>query len=266
MPTPRRDKRPQHSSWEPVEKWYNGIVGKEGHHYHQQIVIPGVLKLLDFKRKENESLLDLACGQGVLARSIPKEVGYCGVDISQGLIAHAKEYDSSAHHEFLVADITKPLALKKKEFSHASIVLALQNVEKPEAVFKNAFRYLVPGGKFAMVLNHPCFRIPRQSSWKVDPDQKLQYRRVDRYMSPQSIPIQTNPGKGKESSTTLSYHYSLSAYSQWLYQEGFCILKMEEWCSDKVSTGGAAKMENRAREEFPLFLAILAQKPKIEKF
>jgi len=35
---------------------------------------------------------------------------------------------------------------------------------------------------------------------------------------------------------------------------------MEEWISDKKSTGAKARMENRSREEFPLFLALLAQK------
>ena len=34
----------------------------------------------------------------------------------------------------------------------------------------------------------------------------------------------------------------------------------EEWISDKRSMGKRAGMENRAREEFPLFLAILAKK------
>jgi hypothetical protein len=35
---------------------------------------------------------------------------------------------------------------------------------------------------------------------------------------------------------------------------------MEEWTSDKVSVGKAAKGENRARAEFPLFMAIRAVK------
>jgi hypothetical protein len=35
---------------------------------------------------------------------------------------------------------------------------------------------------------------------------------------------------------------------------------MEEWCSDKKSEGAAARMEDRARKEFPLFLTILASK------
>src|SRR5262249_49920639 len=110
------------------------------------------------------------------------------------------------------------------------------------------------------VLNHPCFRIPRQSSWQVDSEKKIQYRRLDRYLSPMQIPINAHPSKGERSATTLSFHHPLSAYSQWLRDAGFVISCMEEWCSDKVSTGSAAKMENRSRAEFPLFLTLLSQK------
>jgi len=41
------------------------------------------------------------------------------------------------------------------------------------------------------------------------------------------------------------------------------ISDLEEWTSDKVSAGKSARAENRARSEFPLFLAIKAVKIKI---
>jgi hypothetical protein len=110
------------------------------------------------------------------------------------------------------------------------------------------------------VLNHPCFRIPRQSSWGVDLEKKIQYRRIDRYFSSMKIPIQSHPSKGAQSSHTSSFHHSLSRYVQWLKQTGFVIETMDEWCSDKKSTGKHAKMEDTSRAEFPLFLAIVAKK------
>ncbi|MFS8563077.1 MAG: hypothetical protein LVR00_01585 [Rhabdochlamydiaceae bacterium] len=125
---------------------------------------------------------------------------------------------------------------------------------------KNAHLLLKPQGKLLIVLNHPCFRIPRQSSWGVDEPKKLQYRRIDRYLSPLKIPIQTHPGKQHDSQETWSFHHPLSDYTRWLQEAGFTIEIIEEWISDKTSTGGHAKMENRSRAEFPLFLAILACK------
>lgn len=248
------------TSWQNVGKWYNEAVGETGHYYHQAIIIPNVLKLLNFSENESASLLDLACGQGVLSRYLPQHISYVGVDAAAPLIAAAKRYRHPPSHQFLTADITQKLSLKHDPFSYATIILALQNIEDPLAIFKNAYDYLQPRAPFIIVLNHPCFRIPRQSSWKVDEEHKIQYRRIDRYMSAMQIPIQAHPSKGQHSTQTLSFHYPLSDYSRWLKEAGFTIELIEEWCSDKVSEGRAAKMENRSRKEIPLFMAILAHK------
>ena len=41
---------------------------------------------------------------------------------------------------------------------------------------------------------------------------------------------------------------------------GFAVLEIEEWVSDKKSTGAKGKMENRARAEIPLFMTLICQK------
>ncbi len=246
------------TSWESVTNWYDKTVGKEGHYYHQQVIIPKLLELIDLKDKPH--LLDLACGQGILARQLPKKAAYTGVDISASLIQAAKKYDSLPNHRYIVHDATEPLPFEPATFTHAVIILALQNIAEPRKAIENAYRLLKPKGKFIIILNHPCFRIPRQSGWEIDEGKKLQYRRVDRYMSELKIPIQTHPSKGEKSSQTLSFHRPLSFYSKALCEAGFSIRLIDEWCSDKVSTGKAAKMENRAREEIPLFLCLVAEK------
>jgi ubiquinone/menaquinone biosynthesis C-methylase UbiE len=246
------------SSWQDAGKWYDEIVGKEGHYYHQTLIIPQTLKLLNFST--SSSLLDLACGQGVLSRHIPSAVSYLGIDASSHLITSAKRLNRNPLHRFLQADVTQKLNIPDQTFSHATLILALQNIESPFLVFKNASQALQPDGTFLMIINHPCFRIPRQSSWRVDSENKIQYRRIDRYMSPMKIPIQTHPSQGQASTQTWSFHYSLRDYSHWLKEAGFMIELIDEWCSNKISQGGAAKMENRGRSEIPLFMAILARK------
>lgn len=247
----------RNSSWEPVEGWYDKIVGEKGHYYHQKIVLPGVLKLLNLS--PTASLLDLACGQGILARHLPPKVRYVGVDASASLIRAAGQHASKETQRFLVGDVTSPLSLEPQTFTHATLILALQNIADPLLVFKNAKQHLVPGGRFVIVLNHPCFRIPRQSSWQIDEAKKIQYRRIDRYLSPMEIPIQAHPSQKEKSAATLTFHHPLSSYSRWLKEAGFSIELIEEWCSDKTSYGKTAKMENRARDEIPLFLALVAK-------
>lgn len=246
------------SSWESVGNWYDKIVGDAGHYYHQQIILPGVLRLLNFNKTKPARVLDLACGQGILSRKLPKETTYVGVDASPTLIKAAAKYTSSKKHTFITQDVTKSLDLPK-DFTHAAIILALQNIANPLAVFQNFNLHLVKNGKLVIVLNHPCFRIPRQSSWQIDEKKKTQYRRIDRYYTPLEIPIQAHPSQ-KDSTATMTFHHPLSSYTLWLKEAGFVIEHMEEWLSDKMSTGKNAKMENRARKEFPLFLTLVAQK------
>jgi len=243
------------TSWQKVHSWYDEIVGDRGHYYHKAIILPKTLLLLNLQK--DSSLLDIACGQGVLARTIPPGTQYVGIDSSKNLIKVAAA-SKRAGQEFFVADATQPLPLQKRLFTHATIILALQNIKEPKAALCHARQHLVKGGRLVIVINHPCFRIPRQSHWGVDDKTKTQYRRMDVYMSPQTIPIDTHPGKNEKDDATLSFHYPLSTYCNWLREAGFCLDTIDEWCSDKTSTGANARMENRARKEFPLFLAISA--------
>jgi SAM-dependent methyltransferase len=241
-------------NWDSSEPWYTSCVGEKGHYYHQAVVLPNALRLLG----KYSSLLDLGCGQGVLARHLPEKVEYVGIDLSKELIASAKKM--SKQSQFFVGDASNKLPVEKRDFERAVFILSLQNMEKGEEAIQNAGYHLKKGGKLLIVMNHPCYRIPRQSGWEIDEKMKLQFRRVNTYMSAQEIPIQTNPGRGGHSETTFSYHNPLSTYSNWLQRAKFVISAIEEWCSDKKSEGAKAKMEDRARKEFPLFLAILATK------
>ncbi|KKR34234.1 MAG: hypothetical protein UT63_C0004G0021 [Candidatus Gottesmanbacteria bacterium GW2011_GWC2_39_8] len=249
--------RGRNTSWQKVAPWYNKLVRDEGHFFHQHLVIPRSLALLALKK--GDSLLDLGSGQGVLARSIQREVYYQGLDISPALISYAANSDRNPLHHFTVSDVTKPLVIEKKDFSHAAFILSLQNIEFPDQAISSVGNHLKPGGKLLIVLNHPMFRIPRQTSWGIDEAKKTQYRKVEIYNSALKIPINMHPGQ-RDSPVTWSFHFPLSSYSQWLYESGFIIEKIEEWSSGKSSVGRAAKMENRSRNEIPLFMAILVRK------
>jgi SAM-dependent methyltransferase len=180
-----------------------------------------------------------------LAKSLPNSIKYTGVDLAENLIRSARNEDKNRLHKYYINDITKPLSLSEK-IDRAVIILALQNVKDPNAVIRNASQSLMANGYFLVVLNHPMFRIPRQSSWGFDEQRKIQYRRVDKYMSPMDIPVKMNPSQWN-SEETMSYHHSLHDYSKMLKDNGFVIELIEEWTSDKESQGKAKKMEDRAR-------------------
>jgi SAM-dependent methyltransferase len=244
------------TSWEKDSSWYKEKTTGSGLYFHEHVVIPGAKKLLALPKDAN--VLDLGCGTGVLGRSIPKDISYLGIDVAPSLVEQAQREDRSPKHTHMTADVTRPLSIESN-FTHATLILSLQNMKDPFSVLKNAAAHLSPNGILVIILNHPCFRIPRQSSWGIDETNKVQYRRINRYLSPLEIPITMHPGK-QNSTVTWSYHHPLGDYTAMLKTNGFVIDTLEEWSSDKRSTGSAAKMENRTRKEIPLFLALRAFK------
>lgn len=249
----------KNSSWEEASKWYDTAVGEKGLYYHTKIIFPALLRLLNFSQNSKSSLLDLACGQGVLARHLPSTVSYLGIDGSPSLIRSAQMREKGENRNFITADLSQPLLLKNRSFTHAVILLALQNIAQPQVVLQSAAHHLQKGGTLLLVLNHPCFRIPRQSSWIYDEGKKMECRKIDRYMTPLSIPIQTRPG-ASPAEAVVSFHYPLSSLFQWLHEAGFSVTGLEEWCSDKESQGARRGAENRARKEFPLFLTLRCER------
>ena len=250
----------KNTSWSPVAKWYTGIVGDSGHYFHEHVILPGVKRLQEIKA--GESILDVGCGQGVFARTLAHNVDYTGIDYSKDLIQEAKKLTKNAKQVYYVADATKGLPVPESSFDHAVCILALQNMKDGEQAIHNIGSSLKEGGDFVLVINHPSFRIPRQSSWGKDETQKLEYRRVNRYLSPLEIPINAHPGLS-DSALTWTYHAPLEYYVKAMKKAGLMISDLEEWTSDKMSVGKAARAENRARSEFPLFLAIKAVKQSI---
>ncbi len=247
----------KNTSWSPVAKWYSGIVGEGGHYFHEHVILPNLKSLLD--PKGGDSVLDIGCGQGVYARTLPHNVDYTGIDVSKELILEAKKLTKNAKQIYFVADATKGIPVPANTFDHAVCILAIQNMKDGKSTIQNVGQSLKEKGDFVLVINHPSFRIPRQSSWGKDEAQKLEYRRVNRYLSPLEIPINAHPGLA-DSPLTWTYHEPLQYYVKALKDAGMVITDLEEWTSDKVSTGKAAKSENRARSEFPMFLAIKAVK------
>jgi SAM-dependent methyltransferase len=205
--------------------------------------------------------LDVACGEGSFAQLISKQGGgVVGIDASPTLVRQA-QMKHVRNAEFFVSDAsrgTKEIA--SMTFDGAAIVLALQNIENMEGVFATVSKLLKKNAPFVIVLNHPAFRVPRQSSWGFEDSRKMMYRRIDSYLEEKSIPMQMHPGDAPDV-RTMSFHRPLSSYVSALSKAGFLVDEMEEWISHKESTSGPrARAENRIRKEIPMFLAIRARK------
>lgn len=247
------------TSWEGVAKWYGKHLEKEDT-FQKAVVFPGAERLLS--AAPGKRYLDIACGEGAFSRELARKPGVrvAGFDASPSLVARAKKLAPNGV-EYLVAD-AKAFASKypAASFDGAVCILAIQNIDEPGPVFRDAAKVLKSGAKLVLVMNHPAFRQPRQSGWGWDEARKLQYRRVDKYLGIYDVPIQAHPGSAPDV-VTHSYHRPLQAYVKALAAAGFLVADLEEWGSHRVSDSGPkARAENAARNEIPMFLAIVASK------
>lgn len=244
------------TSWGKVANWYDSLVQNDGS-YQKTLILPNLIRLVEAKK--GDVIVDLACGQGFFAREFAKlGAKVIGVDVSSELITLAKKQDNSV--KYYVSGAHKLSFLQNSSINKVLIVLSLQNIENAHEVIKEVGRILKPNGKLFIALNHPAFRIPKASAWGWDEGRKIQFRKLDSYMSESKESIQMHPGD-KPWQKTISFHRPLQFYFKALNKNGFLVSKLEEWNSNKVSESGPKKeAEDRARHEFPLFLFLEAVK------
>lgn len=242
------------TSWGEVATWYDKHLNSADT-YHEKVILPNLLRLVE--PKKGEVILDLACGQGYFTRALNvKGVKMTGVDISKELIQIAEQESTGITYHVAPAD--KLTMIEDKSVDKVVIVLAIQNIQHVDNVLHEVARILKPEGAFHITMNHPAFRIPKQSSWNYDDNTGVQYRRVDQYLSESKSEIEMHPGM-KDSPKTISFHRSLQYYVKALSKAGFAIDRFEEWISHKDSDSGPrARAENKARKEIPLFLYVRA--------
>ena len=244
------------TSWGKVSEWYDNLLKEEGT-YQKEVILPNLLRLLDIN---GEIILDLACGQGFFAREFYKKgARVIGADISKELITLARK-NSPQNIRFAVAPANNLDFLPAKSVDKITVIMSIQNIEDVSGVFKECHRVLKLNGKLFIVMSHPAFRVPKKSSWGYDEKNKIQYRRVDSYLSQSKVKIQMHPG-ANPSDYTISFHRSLQFYFKLLRKNNFCVSRLEEWNSNKKSQPGfRAVAENISRKEIPLFIFMEAVK------
>ena len=246
------------TSWGKVADWYDKMLEEKNNTYQKNVILPNILRLMDVK--EYESVLDLACGTGFFTREFfKKSKKVFGIDISSELVEIARK-NSPEKIEYFVSSADNFNFIKNNTIDKIAIILAIQNIENILEVFNECNRVLKNNGKLFLVMNHPAFRIPKKSSWGFDDKNRIQYRRMDEYMSESKNKIEMHPGKN-ENEDTISFHRPLQVYFKTLKKNGFCVSGLEEWISDKKSQSGPRAIEeDKARKEFPLFLFVEAIK------
>lgn len=250
------DETKRSTSWGGVANWYKGMVEAEGS-FQQEVILPNLLRLMDLKK--GQSVLDIACGNGFFGNAF-YELGatVTGTDVSPELIELARK-NSPKPITFKVTPAAEQKMITNGSIDKVTIIEAIQNIEQAEQTLVEVARVLKPGGKVYIVMNHPAFRIPQGSQWGWS-GREIQFRRVEKYLTPFEVDIKMHPGDNPDD-LTKSFHRPMQFYVQALSRAGLAVTNMEEWVSNKHSDSGPrANAENVARQEIPLFLFLEATK------
>ncbi len=115
-------------------------------------------------------LLDLGCGTGRLGRHFgPKGYEYLGVDLSEKMLAVAEAQKLSERERFANANLVE-LPVVFRDFDYAACLFSTLGMIRGEAnrdaVLRNVFRSLCPGGRFVLHVHNRYFHGVGLRGWR----------------------------------------------------------------------------------------------------
>ncbi len=147
--------------WNRKAEFWDGLHGDYGNAFHRRLVEPSVLRLLALK--PGESVLDIGCGNGALARRLAGlGARVAALDFSAEMLrrAKARENEESATIEYRLVDATDEaalLALGENRFDAITCAMTLMDMPTINPLFRAAARLLRAQGRFVFATQHPAF-------------------------------------------------------------------------------------------------------------
>ncbi|HTL56546.1 MAG TPA: class I SAM-dependent methyltransferase [Candidatus Limnocylindrales bacterium] len=135
------------------QEWESGRVQGDCYHRDYGPIHDAIVELIP----EGSSVLDIACGAGVLCRKIKKSrpaAQVMGVDFSEFMIARNRERDEPLGIDYRCVDIRSALSGIGGQFDVVAMCEILEHLDEPERVVRTALDLLKPGGLFVLSCPH----------------------------------------------------------------------------------------------------------------
>ena len=168
-------------------------------------------------------VVDLGCGYGWFSRWAREQGAeqVLGLDVSQKMLARAKEMTSSSAITYAIADLEK-LELPDAAFDLAYSSLAFHYIVDLKGLFARIHQALVPGGRLVFSIEHPIFMAPRQPGWLIDEQGRKSWP-VDSYQL-QGPRVTNWLAEG-----VIKQHRTVGTLLTLLIQAGFTLTHVDEW-------------------------------------
>jgi ubiquinone/menaquinone biosynthesis C-methylase UbiE len=215
-------------SWDKAAEEFAAFFADGTEFYHKHIINPSVMALLG--DIEGKTILDLACGEGHVARALAeatgKNVTVLGVDASESMIRIAREKSQEYRDclAFRQVDACDLAGIEDDSFDVAICNMALMDIRNYRQAISEVSRTLRAKGVFVFSILHPCFFTPR-SDWLKDGDGNIIGWKVDGYHLNQAWKWTV---KSRMTAQTYHFHRTLEDYVSVLRECGFVTTDVRE--------------------------------------
>ncbi|MCG3226135.1 MAG: class I SAM-dependent methyltransferase [Candidatus Heimdallarchaeota archaeon] len=252
------------SSWDAIAPTWAPIAreGKEYHHTH--IILPEVYRLLDAQK--NEIILDVACGEGTVARHLTKSgAKVTGIDISK-MLDYGIEIEKKEKLGINFMNLSAEKICDKFEsasFDKVVCNMALMDIEDYKITIKNISYVLKENGIFVFSITHPAFAWPTCTSFRIPSGSQRNEDRVRivlNYFDERPTLIAYGNSAYRNDTPLLQFPKPISSYLNELVKNNLVLREMSE---PRASEEIVKKFPRKAymdEEEFPDFLIVKAVK------
>jgi len=244
--------------WATLADWFDANQGDDGDLWHRTLIFPGILKVIG--PVKGRDILDVGCGNGSLVRILARMGNrVMGVDGSPRIIelAKAREEASPLGAVYLASDAANLSMFEANSFDLVTTCMALMDMPDAAGAIKEMGRVVKRTGRCVMLFSHPCFDIPKASSWLSEwgfGHEPVISLRLARYREVFSEWLRWSMQEDYE---MLAYHRPLSWYFRAIRDAGLAVTMLDEPEPTKEfleQSGSAA-----AIEKFPVHCVIEAR-------
>jgi SAM-dependent methyltransferase len=221
--------------WNTKAAFWDERMGADGNAFQRLLVGPATERLLALRA--GELVLDVACGNGVMARRLAAggaRVVAC--DFSEVFVERARARTAPELRErieYAVVDATDEaqlLALGEERFDAVVCNMAFMDLATLDPLLYAARRLLKPQGRFVFCLMHPCFNMPSHRKVAEEEDRGgqivLTYSiKMASYLRPT---VEKGGGMPGEPEPHYYFHRSLSDLLAACFGAGFVLDGLEE--------------------------------------
>jgi ubiquinone/menaquinone biosynthesis C-methylase UbiE len=260
--------------WNEGAKSWVEFVRSGKNYYSEFLNIPALKRMVG--DVEGKKVLDMGCGEGCCSRLFAKAgAEVTGIDISDGLVDAAIE-EEQRHPlgvKYLVADAANLSMLKSESFDVAFCYMALMDIRNYEGAISEASRVLKLGGRFVVLMEHPCFTLFRVidgkavTGWKTrlykDGSTRYLYYWVADYLRRHSYTVEWKHNRLQSAFVTNAFHRTLSDYVNALNKHGLIVTRLDE--PEPLEKGVRVHPPMKKHYRVPQSMVIEATKMRINR-